>query len=102
MSKPDAITVLVQNQMRALVEHGVPPEEAAKEAEERVANVLEEMARMHMTDVYIGVALRRATVYRLRSEGVSTAAVCERVGIKPTQAWLDYESELHRRRNVQT
>ena len=102
----DAVAVLVKNQIEALVAHGVAPEEAAAEAEVRVHSVLEEMAALGLHDTYIGVALRRARVYQLRSEGAPVVAIMARLGIHREQVRLDYKEEMLRRRfhgaNAQT
>ena len=98
MSRPDPIEILVRNQMEALVAHGVPLEEAAVEAEARVAKVMEEMNHLGLADVYVGVALRRARVFRMKSQGKSVAAICEVVGVGSFAVKKDYREELLRRR----
>lgn len=95
---PDAIDILVSHQTAALVRYGRPLEQARLEAEEIVAGVLEDMARLGLKDVYLSVALRRARVYRLKCQGLKVAVICERLGICPAQAKVDYKAELLRRR----
>ena len=94
----DAIEILVDNQTRALQEHGVAHAEAVKEAEVRVNHLLEELNRIGLADVYVGVAMRRAQVYRLRSSGVCLNEICLRLGIQHRQVHRDYLRELDRRR----
>ncbi len=96
--KRDPIEILVDHQTRALVEHGVPAELARVEAERRVGEVLAEMNRIGLADVYVGVAIRRARVYQMRSSGMSALEVRGILGIRATQVFEDYRAELSRRR----
>ena len=100
MSRPDAISILVKNQIAALEAHGVAPELAQAEAEERVHRLLDEMAQIGLADVYISVAIRRAHVYRLRCQGLSISEVHDRLGIHKTAIKEDYRHELDRRRGA--
>ncbi len=96
--RSDAIEILVTHQAAALVRHGTPMDKARAEAEGIVDVVLMDLVRIGLEDVYLGVALRRARVYRLRCQGVSYRVVCERLGISRQQAAHDYASELERKR----
>ena len=98
--RPDAIEILVQNQTAVLVRHGTHPDVARREAEENVAVILEDLARIGLDDVYLGVALRRARVYRFRCQGISETAISVRLGISTRQVERDYTQELLRRRYV--
>lgn len=98
MARPDAIEILVQHQVAALVRCGRPLDMARGEAENIVAVVLEDLARTVPNDVCIGVAIRRARVYRLRCQKHTYKVICERLGISRYTADLDYRAELARRR----
>jgi len=101
ITERDAIDIMVIHQINALVRCGRPVESARHEAEDIVSMILEDMARIGLRDVYIGVALRRARVYKLRDQGVTSIVVSERMGICLAQAKNDYKSEMiRRRRNV--
>lgn len=100
MHRPDAIDVLVNNQIAALVAHGVSLATAEAEAETLVHKVLEDMAAIGLLDIYIGVALRRAQVYRLKSQGIPVLVIKQRLGIGREQIRLDYKEEMLRRRFV--
>ena len=99
-SKPDAIEILVSHQAAALVRHGTPLDraQAEAEAEDIVAGVLADLNRIGLQDVYLGVALRRAKVYRLRCQGHTFRVICERLGVTRQQAAEDYRREMLRRR----
>ena len=97
-AKPDAIEILVQHQRAALVRHGTPMDRAQAEAEDIVAGVLADLNRIGLQDVYLGVALRRAKVYRLRCQGHAFRVICERLGVTRQQAAEDYRREMLRRR----
>ena len=97
-SKPDTIEILVRHQEAALVRHGTPVDRAHAEAIDIVEGVLADLARLDLKDVYLGVALRRAHVYRLKSMGLKPEVICERVGICLAQFKVDYKAELLRRR----
>ena len=97
-AKPDPIEILVAHQRAALVRHGTPLDKADEEAEGIVASVLEDLGRLGLQDVYLGVALRRARVYRLRCQGVHFRVICELLGVTRQQAHHDYRAELLRRR----
>ena len=96
--KPDPIEILVQHQTAALIRHGAKVDEARAEAEGIIETLLNDLAKMDLQDVHLGVALRRARVYRLRCQGMTFRVVCERLGICDKQARLDYRQELMRRR----
>ena len=98
MKTPDAIQVLVTNQAKSLIDHGVPVEAAYLEAEERVALLLKELEHLGLADVYISVAIRRAQVYRLRSQGLLVRTVQERLGICKRVVIKDYKAEMLRHR----
>lgn len=98
--KPDPIEILVQHQAAALVRHGARVEDARAEAEGIIETLLNDLAKLDLQDVYLGVALRRARVYRLRSQGLKLVTVCERLGISKRQAVIDYRAELVRRRQT--
>jgi hypothetical protein len=97
-SKPDPIEILVRHQEAALVRHGTPMDQAHAEAVAIVDGVLEDLARLDLRDVYLSVILRRARVYRMKCQGLKVSVICERLGIGPSQAKLDYRAELLRRR----
>lgn len=97
--KRDVIEILVDNQTRALEAHGVAHDVAVSEAETRVGQLLEELNQHGLADVYVGVAMRRAQVYRLRSKGFSPSEIYERLGIQRRQIQRDYLRELEWRRN---
>ena len=97
-AKPDAIEILVSHQAAALVRHGTPMDRAQAEAEDIVAGVLADLNRIGLQDVYLGVALRRAKVYRLRCQGHTFRVICERLGVTRQQAAEDYRREMLRRR----
>lgn len=94
----DAVEILVQHQAAALVRHGVPIERAHEEAQRVVDVLLSDLSKLGLHDVLLGVALRRAQVYRLRSQGLKVVVICERLGISKRQAVIDYRAELMRRR----
>jgi hypothetical protein len=96
----DAIEILVSNQIAVLVRLGRDEAEARPEAEAIVSNLLEEMSHLGMKDVYLGVALRRSRVYRMRSGGMTFKVICERLGISRFTADDDYRSEMIRRRTA--
>ena len=98
MNRPDPIEILVSHQTTILVRCGRSPEQARAEAEDIVAVILEDLGRIGLQDVYLGVALRRARVYRMKSQGLTVTVICERLGICLTQAKKDYRAELLRRR----
>ena len=98
--RPDAIEILVRNQTAVLVRHGMHPDVARREAEENVAVILEDLARIGLDDVYLSVALRRARVYRFRCQGLPEAVISVRLGISTRQVERDYTQELLRRRYV--
>ena len=98
MSRPDAIEILVKNQMVALIRRGASLEDARQEAEDSVAITLEDLSRMGCLDVYLSVALRRAKVYRMRCQGLTYKTIEERLCISRSTAERDNESELMRRR----
>ena len=95
--RPDPIEILVRHQTAALEAHGVDSNFARTEAEERVAQVLEQLAQLGLKDVYLGVALSRARVYRMRCAGHTVQVICERLGISRTIEYEDYRAELRRR-----
>jgi ABC-type branched-subunit amino acid transport system ATPase component len=101
MHRPDAIDVLVRNQIAALLAHGVAPAAAAEEAEVRVHQVMEDLNQLGLADVYVRVALRRAQVYRLRSQGVLLDAIAAKLGFHKNQISRDYIEEMLRKRNAQ-
>jgi len=96
--KADAVEILVRHQEAVLIRFGRPLDKARKEAESIVETVLIDMERIGLQDVYLGVALRRSRVYRLRSQGHTFKVICERLGICRKQAHTDYRSEMLRRR----
>ena len=96
--KPDPIEILVQHQTAALIRHGAKVEEARAEAEGIVETMLNDLEKIGLRDVQLGVALRRARVYRLRCQGVSFRAICERLAIHRVTAQDYYRHELMRRR----
>ena len=96
--KPDPIEILVRHQAAALVRHGAKVDEARAEAEGIVETLLNDLAKLNPQDVYLGVALRRARVYRLRCQGLSFNAICERLDIHRVTAQEYYRHELMRRR----
>lgn len=98
IDRPDAIEILVRHQAAALVRRGVLIEAARKEAEDIVAVLLEDLARIGLADVYLSVALRRNHVYRMRCQGLTFRVICERLGIHRVTAQSDYKAELLRRR----
>jgi hypothetical protein len=100
MIRPDPIEILVSHQTAALVRCGRPMGVARKEAEDIVAVVLEDLARIGLADVYLSVALRRARVYRMKSSGLTATVISERLGVCMTQIKKDYRAELLRRRMV--
>ena len=100
MNKPDAIQILVNNQAKALIDHGVPVEAAFAEAEDRVAQVLHELEHLGLAGSYIGLALRRAHVYQLRNAGLTVRVVGQRLGIGTTAVKRDYKAEMLRRREL--
>jgi hypothetical protein len=100
MKRPDPVEILVAHQVAALVRCGRPIDAAQGEAEDIVATVLEDMARIGLRDVYLGVALRRSRVYRYRCQGIAYQVICERLGISRQQASHDYEAEMVRLRDV--
>lgn len=96
--KADAVEILVQHQAAVLVRFGRPMDLARGEAEAIVETVLIDMERIGLQDVYLGVALRRSRVYRLRSQGHTFRVICERLGVTRQQAHTDYRAEMLRRR----
>ena len=96
--KPDPIEILVQHQTAALIRHGAKVDEARAEAEGIVETMLNDLEKIGLRDVHLGVALRRARVYRLRCQGVSFRAICERLAIHRVTAQDYYRHELMRRR----
>ena len=91
----DPVDILVFHLVAALVRHGMDPEQARKDAEERVAVVLEDLAR---SGAPVGIYLRRVRVYRLRCQGVQMQAIADRLGIARETAHREYRAEMLRRR----
>ena len=93
--KPDPVDLLVSHLAAALVRHGMPPDQARLDAEERVAVILEDLAR---SGAPVGQFLRRVRVYRLRCQGLQMQLIADRLGIHRTTAQREYRAELMRRR----
>lgn len=100
MAERDAIEIMVSSQASVLIRFGKSEADARREAESIVAGILDEMASLGVRDVYLGVALRRSRVYRMRCGGLKFGVVCERLGITRQQAAKDYRAELMRRRTA--
>lgn len=100
MTRQDAVDILVQHQAASLVRNGVPIERAQEEAYLVVDLIVSDLSRMGLHDVKIGVALRRALIYRLRSQGVKVSALVLRLGVCKAKVCSDYKSEQRRRGRV--
>ena len=93
----DPVDILVAHMVAALVRHGMDPERALADAEERVAVVLEDLAR---AGAPVGAFLRRVRVYRLRCQGVQMQIIADRLGIARETAHREYRTEMLRRRRI--
>jgi len=101
MTRPDPIEILERHQAAALVRHGASLEEAAREATAIVDTVLNTLAALGLKDEYLYVVIRRARVYRMRSQGLTVKVVGERLGISRSQVKVDYSAEMNRRRRAE-
>ena len=98
--RPDPVEILVRNHAAALEAEGSSPTMAREKAEAHIGDVLEELGALGLADVYLGVALRRARVYRMRCQGHTVRVICERLGVCERLVQLDYRAELDRRRHT--
>jgi len=101
MTRPDPIEILERHQAAALVRHGASIEEAAREAKGIVETVLNDLAALRLKDEYLYVVIRRARVYRMRSQGLTVEVIGERLGISRSQVKVDYSAEMNRRRRAE-
>lgn len=94
----DPVNILVSHMAAALIRHGMDPERARSDAEERVMVVLEDLAR---SGAPVGIYLRRVRVYRMRTTlRLPCAVIAERLGIARETVSREYRAELQRRRRV--
>jgi len=100
MTPRDPIEVLVSHQANVLVRCGRPMEAARVEAEDIVASLLGDLARLGCAGVPIDQLFRRARVYRLRCQGNTVQIISERMGVSIATVKRDIVCELRRRRSA--
>lgn len=91
----DPLHILVQAFASALIAHGHPPMPAYMEAEELTLGVLEQMQR---AGAPLGHLLLRVRIYDMRSRGMDTGTVMQRLGVSRIYIHKAYKKELFRRR----
>ena len=91
----DPIHILVNAFAQALISHGHAALPAYLEAEELTMGVLEQM---HRAGAGVGHLLLRVRIYDMRSRGMDTGTVMQRLGVSRVYIHKAYKKELFRRR----